>query len=927
MKQSLMGKLVAFILCVIVVCSYTIPCSAQKQQDDSIIKVAYFNMGNYYSVEPGGNIVSYDNDALDKISSYPGLKFEYVDCGTWSNALKMLEEHQVDLVGTAQWSRQREDKYEYCLESYGYTMGEMAVLGNNNMVYEDYDSIGQSVIGCTKNYVRRSETDMVFSEHNISPVIKTYENQEELEEGFLNGEFDIIASNSHTMQSDWNVIEKFSYFPFYFISWKGNTVLTDTIDNAIIKINLQEPNADDELMNKYFPDILGEPLNQDELDLINEGKEYTVYYSEDIKPLSWYDKETESMRGALIDACNQINEITGLNIVVRPISEKPKNSDENRIMFTTLFSDSTVNISNDQGVTNALITEPFNLFHKSGNNIDIESGTYTIAFVGTRNLLEDYIKEKYPKCQILNCSSPAECIKKLEKGEADLAYLSVHIADNILTEQAIDDIRELPTDEKMNGIAMYFTGDNAQLLQSIVNKGIQKIDQTKISNSMVQYALTTKEIVTWKTIIRDYAGVIILGVVALVVILVIIVILITYANVMRRQKIKIESANADRTEFFARMSYDMRTPMNGILGMIELTRQSKDVDIMHDNMDKALASSEYMLSLINDTLDLQKLESKKMKLNREIVYTADYFDSIFSMMRISATKKNIDLRITNVNMSMEKYIEIDKIRVKQIFTNLISNAIKFTPEHGVVEIIMECLGEKENTSLKKFTVRDTGIGMSRDFIDNKIYKPYSQENSEVSSELTGTGLGLAITKNLIDIMGGELKVESELGVGTTFTFTLEFTNISDDKAKEIEKKNTTKAKVVKEKLVGKKILLCEDHPLNAEIAKRLLEKAGCIVDWAQNGKIGVNKFSESKEYYYDAVLMDIRMPEMNGIEAAMAIRAIERADSKAIPIIAMTANAYDEDIRNSYEAGMNAHLAKPVEPNKLYETLEKYILE
>ncbi len=923
MRRSVFAyKVITALVCFAMIVGICIPSQATNVVDSNdgtvtdsqVIRVAYFDMGNYYTQDTSGNVISYDSEILDKMEAEHNVSFQYVDCGTWSNALKMLEAHQVDLVGTAQWTPQRETQYEYCLESYGYTIGELATLPDKKIIYEDYDAIGQAVIGCTYNYVRMNEMQKIFQEHGISPKIKTYQDQEDLEQALEDGEIDIIAANSHTLHDDWNVVEKFSFAPYFFISWKGNTQLTDMIDDALIKIQIQEPEFDDKLMDTYFPNMMGEPLTGEELELISEEKTYTIYYSTDIAPLSWYDEKNDTMQGALVNACQQIAEKTGLKLQVRPDWEQPDSPGATTVKFTTLFTNSGADISNEPGVTSALMTEPFNLYYKTGKTIELSSGEYRIAYVGKRNRLQDYLEEKYPNCTLIGCDSPAECVEKIRKGSVDLAYLSVHIADNELTRMGIDNIRELPTEEQGNGLALYFQGEDSEILASIVNKGIRKLDQTEITNNMLSAALNTQSEFSLHTLAEEHTGwfVTIIGIILAALLL--IVFLVTYASVMKKQKVRVEKADADRSEFFARMSHDMRTPMNGILGMIGLSRTSNDIDEIHKNLDRASASGEYMLHLINDTLDLQKLESGKMKLTEEIVYTKDYFDDLFAMLQLAADKKHIDFRITNKNMNMDKYIQIDKIRVKQIFANLLSNAIKFTPEGGTVEVIMECLGPEDKISHKKFQIRDTGVGMSQEFIKNSIFKPYAQENNQVTSQLTGTGLGLAITKNLIETMGGHVEVESELGEGSTFTFYLDFKSVPEEVVETKKKNRKKQAGYVQKDLQDKNVLVCEDHPLNAEIARRLLEKVGCNVTWAEDGQKGVEAFAKSAPGYYDAILMDIRMPVMDGIQACEEIRQMDREDAPQVPIIAMTANAYESDKKKSYEAGMNAHLAKPVEP-------------
>ena len=262
-----------------------------------------------------------------------------------------------------------------------------------------------------------------------------------------------------------------------------------------------------------------------------------------------------------------------------------------------------------------------------------------------------------------------------------------------------------------------------------------------------------------------------------------------------------------------------------------------------------------------------------------------------------------------------------------MYSSLLSNAIKFTPQGGTIRLAIARTGEDEERETYRFAIADTGTGMSREFIENHLFEAYSQEHNKETEQYAGSGLGLAITKNLVELLQGHIFVESELGEGTTFTVELPFRK-SDSKtaAENLQRKEQLKENCIKE-LSGKRILLAEDHPLNAEIAIRLLQKAGCEVTWAENGVRAVELFQNAVESYYHAILMDIRMPEMNGMEATENIRKLDRADAKTIPIIALSANAYDDDIRLCLKSGMNAHLAKPIEPSELYEALCKCMNE
>lgn len=334
-------------------------------------------------------------------------------------------------------------------------------------------------------------------------------------------------------------------------------------------------------------------------------------------------------------------------------------------------------------------------------------------------------------------------------------------------------------------------------------------------------------------------------------------------------------------DFYSRMSHDMRTPMNGILGMAELSKDENDLDTLHRNFTMVLESGKYMLGLINDTLDVQKLDAGRLRLDPKIRNCDKLIGGLVAMINSDAKKKNIDFVLENRCKDTEGYCKVDELRLQQIFMNIASNAIKFTPQGGKITFVVEDLGSDGNIS----------------------------------------GLGLSIVKKLVELMKGKIEVSSKQGEGTTFTIWLDIEKVDSQTAikeiGEIQDKENIDEKALK----GKNILLCEDHKLNAEITQRLLEKYGCNVVLASNGKSGVEEFEKSKEGYFDAILMDIRMPIMDGLTATNKIRSLKRTDAKNVPIIAMTANAFDEDINYCFDAGMNKHLAKPINPKLMYEAL------
>lgn len=390
-----------------------------------------------------------------------------------------------------------------------------------------------------------------------------------------------------------------------------------------------------------------------------------------------------------------------------------------------------------------------------------------------------------------------------------------------------------------------------------------------------------------------------------------------------------ERANKAKSNFLSRMSHDMRTPMNGILGMVNLMHGEKLSDEAASILSKMEVSCKYLLSLINDTLDMSKIESNRITLRPEIIDSSNILASVLATIKPSIDEKKIQFDCRFSDAPIEP-VKADPVRLQQIFINILSNAVKFTPAGGRISFEMERVSSDDKYICDKISIRDNGIGMSEEFLPH-IFEPYSQEHSSITTPYAGSGLGMPIVKNLVELMGGSIEIGSRLGEGTEVCVRLNFERAGSDtagtgaKERPYSETGTVKEDIPLTILHGKRILLCEDNMLNTEIAVRLLETQGCIVECAENGRRGVELFGISEEYYYDAVLMDIRMPVMDGIRACRAIRALDRPDASAVPIIAMTANAFDDDVNATREAGMNAHLAKPVEPVLLFGTLAEIL--
>ena len=389
-----------------------------------------------------------------------------------------------------------------------------------------------------------------------------------------------------------------------------------------------------------------------------------------------------------------------------------------------------------------------------------------------------------------------------------------------------------------------------------------------------------------------------------------------------------ESANKAKTAFLSNMSHEIRTPMNAIIGLNSIALNDPTAsEEVKKYLEKSVASAHHLLGIINDILDMSRIESGRMTVKNEEFLLDDALKQVNGIISEQCRDKGLVYDQRKVG-KIDKYYIGDAMKLKQVLINILGNAVKFTPEGGTVSLVIEEKARFDKKAVVEFVISDTGIGMSKDVLPHS-FEPFSQEESSPTGKYGSTGLGMSITKSIVELMNGTITVDSEKGKGTSFSVTITF---GESEKKSIDNDigmpalhdmSVLTAKTAD--LIGRRVLLAEDVSINAEIITMLLSMREMEVDLAENGQIAVDLFAAHEPGYYAAILMDIRMPVMGGLEATRRIRSMDKEDAKTIPIIALTANAFDEDVQRSIQAGLNAHLSKPVEPDVLYETLEKLI--
>ena len=565
-----------------------------------------------------------------------------------------------------------------------------------------------------------------------------------------------------------------------------------------------------------------------------------------------------------------------------------------------------------------------------------EGNVYTVAVPKEKEALKQQLTFSYPQWNLVDYDSFEEAAEMITNEKADCFLMG---ASQAMVYDNNRDFKSVPLTKTME--ACFAVKGGEETLLSILNKTLKGMPSGMLTSALAIYDSTADK-VTFLDFVKDnmLAFFLATGFSALSIIVIILVLLRKARKAEAAAKLaandtqklnekleialkKAEDASLAKTRFLNNMSHDIRTPMNAILGYAQLMEEElkeKELPETSDHLEKLQQSGNLLLSIINHVLDMARIESGKMEIDENYGRIEDIRQTLFEIFGDEAKKKNIALHYT-INVEHE-HILTDTTKVKEIFVNILNNAIKYTPSGGSVMInIDELVCDEPGYMMVRTRVSDTGIGMSQDYL-TKIFDAFTRERNTTKSKITGSGLGMSIVKRYVDLLGGTIDVESEPGKGSTFTVTLKH-RIADESyyVKKHDEGSGTASKI----LEGKNILLAEDNDLNAEIAEAILERAGLKTERVEDGIQCVNKITKMPVGTYDMILMDIQMPRMDGYKATQAIRHLPDKDKACIPIVAMTANAFEEDKRDAVAAGMNGHIAKPIQIDKLLSMLAEVL--
>ena len=573
---------------------------------------------------------------------------------------------------------------------------------------------------------------------------------------------------------------------------------------------------------------------------------------------------------------------------------------------------------------------------------EYSSSLSTIAVTETSLYSGLMVSLLFPDAEIKQYDTQEECLEAVANGKVGATVVPSSKI-NILNESPLTQSLSFAEMAKRQELGMFTTRENRRAA-TIINKAIEQSSNVLNGVVLAQNSVSEKEM-TLKDILAEHAGLVI-GV--SFVIIFVLLLLVYSLSVSRKKQMEAlkeaqnaNAANIAKTTFLNHMSHDIRTPMNAIVGFTDIAMKRKPDKEVENCLKKIRQSSEYLMTLINDVLDISRIESGKLEYKPVPTDLRDMINTVLSIAKGYMENRDLNLYVSREKLKTP-YVMADELRIREVLLNIISNAVKFTKDGGTISFAAENdPGNDEQHMIVRYRISDTGIGMSEEFIAH-IFEPFSREQTSTVSGIEGIGLGMAIVKKIVDRMGGTIAVKSRQGKGTEVIVILKFKVSSQPVANEMRalsrpeqmetfsEKEKAKQENLKEESLenpfkNKKILLVEDNELNREIAVELLKEAGFILDTAEDGTIAVEKMRTAKPGQYDLILMDIQMPIMDGYEATRQIRKLENPETANIPIVAITANAFEEDRQKALEAGMNEHVSKPIDLERLLEVVKKVL--
>ncbi len=1067
--ESIWCSVLAVVLAVCMVLTPMWEVNAQENEK-KVVRVGYYLHKTYQEGGYGELKSGYGYEYLQMLRNYTGWEYEYVYASSWDEQVKMLENGEVDLILHAFKTEARMETMLFSVEPMGREMNYLYTrVGHPELSYGDIESINNKKIGCMAGDFRYD----IFSEwciHNeIICSIKTYEDMIIMHEELSDGTIDAIIGSDFTASSyegDWLTIQRLGDEPIYIAVAQGREDLLEEVNAAQNEILSMNPYYPEEVRQKYQEVNYTHfwELTDEQKEALQERGFLKLGYCDGRRPIAYMDKKTGELQGLLEDYLEAMQANYDIHFEISVYEDDESLLEALQVGKVDIIAPVGYEFGlaeqRNISLSNPMTEEVMIALYKGTKGTETKDILDRVSVVKSSLTGEGYVEYFYPDTEIIYADSVEEAVKLVESGDVDSFVTRSNSFSEYAKEYAgISELQMLNL-TNTNSINMAVRAEDVELIP-ILNKGISLLTDADISHATIAYTEGSEDVTLW-TLMQDNplaTAAIIFSILLLLVLIFVVYRLVTehhHATKLKeardeaeKAKKEAEYANQAKSAFLTSMSHDIRTPMNAIVGMTTLaTKHMDDREYVQNCLSKVTMASNHLLTLINDVLDINKIESGNLSLNIKVFSLADCIMNLVNICRPQINEKNHNFEIRIHGVSTE-HVFSDELRINQIYINILSNAIKYTPVGGhiTLDIKAEKIKGISDRILLHYIVEDDGVGMTEEF-QSKMYEVFAMEK-DTARQYGGSGVGLAICKNLVDLMGGTIECESEIGKGTKFSVTLDLPIaekladhrvlpqmrlllVDDDKIflatatdtlkelgispdcvdngqdavtlvskmhsrgsdypviiidwrmPEMNGIETTKAirKIVgpdvsiiiissydltdvKEaaleagangfiskpffrstvydslsdilgferqvavaetneiELTGLNILVAEDNDFNWEIAKEFLAMSEITATRAENGKICLDILEKSQEGEYDLVLMDVQMPEMNGYEATKVIRNHTRRDISNIPIIAMTADAFSEDVVHCIEVGMNAHMAKPLSLEKFIEVIAR----
>ena len=938
--QTLMRKSVCAVLSLLLLLSAVLPVKAAAETAPAkVVRVGSFEDTFNYCNEKGAR-KGYGYELLETLSGYTGWQFEYVTCD-WSDCFEKLENGEIDIMGGISYTEDRAEEMLFSDEPMGEEKYYLyADLSRADISASDFKILDGKKIGV----VMGTEPEVMLTEWEEKYGIKTQHvnifNNEDVKQKLENHEIDCFVSleESYWAELGISTITRVGKSSIYYVLNKDRSDLKEELDNAMRALDEEAPFYTADLCKKYFSLDYKPILTGEEKAWLKEHGAIRMGFLASDSGVSTYDPVTGEITGTIIDYIQFARDCLGnqeleFQLVGYDDKEAELNALKSGEIDMIFHFDQSPNLAEEYRLARTNTTWTSNMMAVTNKQLFNENQANRVAVPRNKISLTRYIAFYYPQWEIVDCDTQEDALKLVKDGQADCFITGVSSEAKYSKNYGFYSV---PLPNPANSCFAVKSGNRSLL--SILNKTIKAMPANMLTSSLAMHKSSARKVTLSDFIKDNFFMVLLLSSIAVAAVLLTILKLLQKArkaeaaakkaandtqelNAKLQVAVeKAESANHAKSTFLFNMSHDIRTPMNAIIGYADLaSRHSDDPAKLKNYMENIQVCGQNLLMLLNNVLDLARIENDKTEMEYSVSDVDKDFRNCIAMFQNQADSKRQTLTVTT--HLLHPYVYVDIPHLTEVCTNLVSNAVKYTGAGGTICCdITQKPGEKESWCNTVITVADNGIGMSQEF-QKHIFEPFERERTSTVSKVEGSGIGMGIVKKLVGLMGGTVEVESKIGVGSKFTVTIPCRIASEDETQAKRETNPSDQKCLR----GTRILLTEDNDLNAEIATELLQEEGCTVDRAKDGVECVDMLEKAANGTYRLILMDIQMPVMNGYDAAKKIRRMEDPQKANIPIIAMTANAFTEDRQVALDAGMNDHIAKPINMNVLVPTLRKYL--